>query len=206
MGMEIRVTRIGMRVAGLLAVALITGAGGCTALGPSSGPEASDSGSPGTVVLSERGNAMVTVGDQVETPVNEGSAVVLSLTVDDIQVLESCPSRAAPTQSPTLGHFVVLAVTATLRAPETALEDLPPDEQTYAGLGAERFRIFDPAGTVQETTSTDASWACFEDSELLPAFVDVGQTVSGNVVLDSQSPHGTVVFSHDDSAGWEWTF
>ena len=60
----------------------------------------------------------------------------------------------------------------------------------YAGLGAERFLIVGPDGAMQEVTATDASWACFEDIELLPAFIDVGETASGNrSVLDSRSEH-----------------
>lgn len=195
-----------LRVGAVLVVAVMTGTGGCAAPASESEPGPGTSASPGAVGLSARGNVAATVGDPVEAPVGEGSPILLSLTVDEVRVLQSCSGRAEPTQRPDFGQFVVLEVTAVLQASGTEPSDLPPDARTYAGLGAERFRIFDTEGAVQEITSTDASWACFEDSELLPAFVDVGQTVSGYVVLDSASPHGAVVFSPDDAAGWEWAF
>lgn len=194
------------RTLGRAAVAalLIGGlAAGCTSSGGRPQPGASATSPAGGLELSVRGNVLAPVGREVG-PIAAPSGN-LRLTVDSIAVMESCPGRGTPTQEPVFGHFVVLEVTASRAAPEDEAA-AGADEPGYVGLGAERFRIAGPDGTVQEITSTQASWACFEDAELLPAFVDVGRTASGKVVLDSASEHGSVVFSQESSPGWEWSF
>jgi hypothetical protein len=190
-----------------LGLGLGVAGGGCGA--PSgSGPDAtrpdpiaSPTPTLPTPILSERGNVVVSPGDDVRAAVDDQTATLI-VTVEDISVVPTCPGRAVPVQEPSLGHFVVLDVTA-------SLEPVGPGsggEQPYAGLGAERFRLVAPNGAVQDVSSTEESWACFEPLELLPGFVDAGETVSGLVVLDSADQHGAVVFSAGSGAGWEWRF
>ena len=180
-------------LAGALLVILPTATAGCTTTG-------SEPGSNGQVTPAY---AAVEIGAAVEAVV--GGDSVLTLAVDEIRVIESCPGRAAPTQQPENGWFVVLDVTASVQTLDEQ-GDSPAEAEPYAGLGAERFRIVDTDGVTQETTSTSASWACFEDSELLPPFVDLGDTVSGAVVLDSATRHGAVLFEPGQDSGWEWEF
>lgn len=193
-------------VAGLtLGLALAAGLAGC---GTPSGagrdaadPVTSPTPTLAKPIISERGNVVVSPGEEVTAAVDDQTAT-LTLTVEDVSVVPTCPGRAAPVQKPSLGHFVVLDVTA-------ALERVGPDSsggRPYAGLGAERFGLVAPDGTTQDVTSTEASWACFEPSELLPPFVDAGESVSGLVVLDSVSDHGAVTFAAGSEAGWEWEF
>ena len=172
---------------------------GCT---NSSGPP---TGAPptATIELSVRGNVLAAVGRPVTTPVDVEAGTTLSLTVRDIRVLDTCPGRGQPVQAPTFGQFVVIDVAAELAAEGGGDAARVP---SYAGLGAERFGIVGPDGVAQEVTVTAASWACFEDEELLPAFVDAGQRVSGLVALDSRTAHGTIVFIPGEGTGWEWDF
>jgi len=133
----------------------------------------------------------VPLGQPVEVAMD---GAVLRLTLESVAVVTECPGRAAPVQQPVFGHFVVLHIAASVT-------------ESYAPVGAELFRITAPDGRTQSVSSTDASWACFEPAELLPAFVDAGEPVSGVVVLDSATEHGTVSYNSPGGAnGWFWSF
>ena len=173
-------------------------AGCASSSGPATGPSPT-----ATIELTVRGNILAAVGQLVATPVDVEAGTTLALTVRDIRVVDTCPGRGQPVQSPTLGQFVVIDVAAELVA--EGGED-PAQVPSYAGLGAERFGIVDPDGVAQEVSVTDASWACFEDEEILAAFVEAGQGVSGLVALDSRTDHGTILFIPGEGIGWEWDF
>lgn len=130
------------------------------------------------------------VGDRVTAAVDGGQ---LELVLERLEVATSCPGRAAPTQAPALGHFVILHLTVTFDG-----------DGGFAPIGAEQFSLLTEQGVRQQASSTDASWACFEDDELLPAFVDDGTTVAGLVVLDSRFEHGRVQYGPADE--WSWAY
>lgn len=121
----------------------------------------------------------------------------LTLTLEAVDVMETCPGRSEPVQTPERGYFVILEVTATLTS---------PDETAVAPLGAENFALRDSEGRAQAISSTDASWACFEDAELLPPFVDTSAPVSGKVVLDSRTAEGYVTYRTEELWKWSWSF
>ncbi|GAA3509728.1 hypothetical protein [Georgenia daeguensis] len=126
-------------------------------------------------------------------PVSLGGDGALTLTVREVSVLDSCPGRAVPTQTPELGYFVVLEVTAVAGAHEPV--PLPP--------GA--FQLTDAGGTPQQVSTTEASWSCFEDADLVPPFVPPGDPVRGKLVLDSAAPHGLIRHGQgDDVLVWEY--
>lgn len=121
----------------------------------------------------------VALGEPVKLGDDAGA---LTLTVAQVSVLDSCPGRAVPTQEPELGHFVVLEVTAVAAEGSDEPVPLPP--------GA--FQLADAGGTPQQVSTTEASWSCFEDADLMPAFVPPGEPVRGKLVLDAEAPHGQI--------------
>jgi len=143
------------------------------------------------------GSGEVPLGDTLSIPVEAGTGTgTLNLTVVAIEVTDTCPGRAAPTQQPEFRHFVILEVTAQFDGSEG-----------YLPLGADLFRVASPEGAVQAISTTDASWACFPDAELLPPFVDAGDEVSGRIVLDSLTAHGSVGFARPgEDPQWWWDF
>jgi len=139
----------------------------------------------------------VPIGEAVRvSPVGKPGSELM-LTLDEVDVVDACPGRAEPAQTPQQGYFVILEVTATLSS---------PDGSAVAPLGAENFALRDSQGLVQAISSTDASWACFEESELLPPFADTGGPVRGKVVLDSRTAEGYVTYRTDESWNWSWRF
>ncbi|WP_418607689.1 hypothetical protein [Georgenia sp. SUBG003] len=137
---------------------------------------------------------------------------VLSLTVGSLEATASCTARGV--QAEPVETFVILDVTASLTTPDAAAApggQAPPVEagtpgDVYTALTPDIFGITAPDGRAQKIVATDASWACLDDAALLPPFVDLGETVSGKVVLDSASTHGTVVYAPEGTTGWKWEF
>lgn len=164
---------------------------------------APDDTSAGTPELSEHGHVRKDLGERAGLTSADDGAVFFEITVDDATVTTTCPGRGVDVR-PANGHFLVLDVTATLSSDATAGGDAGQD--VYMPLVAETFSIVTPEGGLQETTVTDASWACFEDDELLPPFLEPGQTASGKIVLDAANDSGVVVYAPDGLAGWEWEF
>lgn len=134
------------------------------------------------------------MGDEVRIPIGD-SGGTLVLVLEAITTAQECPGRAAARQVPSQSVFVVLDLRA-------AVEGSP--EAPFAPTGAEMFRVSGPDGLVQAISSTEESWACFEDADLLPPFVDAGSTASGKVVLDSRTDHGAVTYGA--TAAWSWKF
>ncbi len=155
--------------------------------------------SPGglTPTASREPTRIVPLGEAVRVSLAEARADLV-LTLDAVEIAGTCPGRAAPVQSPQLGYFVILEVSASVQS---------PDRDLVVPLGAENFVLRDKEGREQAVTSTDASWACFEDAELLPPFVDTGGPVRGKVVLDSRTAEGFVTYrSAEPPWSWSWPF
>lgn len=185
---------------GALALAVALVATGCEADPAAPGttpPSTALSTASSTAQPSPARNDLVPLGDTVSIPVEAGTGTgTLHLTVSAIEMTDSCPGRAGPTQQPEFRHFVVLDVTARFEA-----------DDGYLPLGADSFRLASPEGRVQAISTTDASWACFPDAELLPPFVDAGDEVSGRIVLDSLTAHGSVGFARPgEDPQWWWNF
>lgn len=134
----------------------------------------------------------VATGQPVEVVLEDGT---LELVLEDVEVATTCPGRAAPTQAPAFGYFVILQVTAAFSG-----------DGSYAPTSAEMYSLATSEGASQAVSTTDASWACFEDDELLPPFVDDGDTVTGRVVLDSRTDHGRVTYGPLEESDWFWSF
>lgn len=138
------------------------------------------------------GAEAVAQGQPVEVTFEYGT---LELVLEDVEVATTCPGRATPTQAPAFGHFVILHVTAAFSG-----------DGSYAPISAEMFSLATSEGAGQVVSSTDASWACLEDDELLPPFVDEGDSVTGRIVLDSRTDHGRVTYGPLEDSDWFWSF
>lgn len=193
------VGRIVAVVAGAVVGMSVAGCGGGQAADPSAGTSGTSAPSTSTATPAATG---VEVGERVEAPIGEEPGAVLSLVVESVTVVAMCPGRVRPLEEPAFAAFVVLDLTA--QVTWDGIGTPPPD--AVVPLGADAFRIIAPDGTVQEVTSTDASWACYDDAELAPPFVGPDETAAGTVVLDSATEHGTVVFAPGGEPGWAWTF
>lgn len=179
MAVRLRAVR-GAVVAAATAATLVAGCSPGPASGPAVSPTGTSSSEPvATAPPAPDEGRPVALGEPVTLP--SGAEGTLTLTVRDISVQASCPGRGVPTQQPELGHFVVLDVTVVAEGTDQPVH-LPP------GV----FQLADGSGTLQQVSTTDASWSCFEDAELLPAFVPAGDPVTGKVVLDAAAPHGQV--------------
>lgn len=202
---------------GALLSAQTPGAGDALPAGTSTSPNSSQSSSEsldvattapdgvgaGPVEVSGRGHVLKDLGEPAGLTSTRGDDVIFQISIDAARVTATCPGRGVDV-SPANGHFLVLEVTATLS--EEAATAADPGQDVYMPLVAETFDIIGPGGAPQETTVTDASWACFEGDELLPPFLEPGTTVSGKVVLDAANDSGRVVYAPDGAAGWEWEF
>jgi hypothetical protein len=187
--MAVRLTVL--RWAGVAVVAAAPVLTGCSSE-PTS-PPTSAAADPATTATGAAAERPVALGESVSLTLEDGGS--LTLTVEEISVLESCPGRATPIQEPELGHFVVLEVAAVAEA--GAPETVP--------LQAGAFQLADETGAPQRVSTTDASWSCFDDADLVPAFVPPGEPVHGKIVLDSASPHGSVLYPlGEETLTWEY--
>jgi len=157
----------------------------------------------GPAQVSERGHVRKDIGEPGGLTDATDGGVLFEISVDAAQISPTCPGRGVDV-TPANGHFLVLDVTASLSA--DAADGADPAQDVFMPLVAEAFDVVGPGGGLQETTVTDASWACFDDDDLLPPFLEPGGTVSGKVVLDSASDSGVVVYAPGGEAGWEWEF
>jgi hypothetical protein len=157
--------------------------------------------SSATAGPASRGHEVVEPGTSVTHETGRGAE--LQLIIGSVEVLSTCPGRGVEVE-PRLGQFVVLDVTASLTGVQGAGTSDPDD--AFVALTPDDFGIAAPDGRVQEIVVTEEAWACYEDPDLLPPFLDPGQTVSGKVVLESATEHGWVSYVPEGSSGWEWEF
>lgn len=188
-----RVSRLSCRLA---AAALLAATAACSPPGQPTGEDTSPSSISAPSTTPAR--AEVPVGEAVDVPIDGGS---LRLVLVSIDVATSCPARGTATQEPSFGYFVVLEVSAAVEVDAATQANDP-----LAPVGADVLRLTSPDGTPQRISNTDASWACFDTDELLPAFVDASSPQSGLVVLDSRTAHGTVTYLPDGDSDWYWSF
>lgn len=177
--------------AGLSALALSLVLVGCAADGR--GPSVTT-----PPVATSEGPAVSPLGAPVALAAADGREVFV--TVESVDVAATCPGRSEPTLRAELGFFVVLDVAVRVaETPMSTTADALP-------ISAEDFAVVDADGTRQPISSTQTSWACFEDSELLEPFVAAGVTAQGNVVLDSRSRHGVVILELPGVGTAAWAF
>lgn len=154
------------------------------------------------IEVAASGNIRKDLGEAAGLSIAGSEVASFEFSVNDIAVVTSCPGRGVDV-APTLGYFVVIQISAAVRADLGA--GLGGGEELFMPLVAEAFDVVDADGTPR-ALPTEASWACFDDAVLAPPFVGAGEAASGKVVLDSAVASGTLVYAPGDAAGWEWQF
>jgi hypothetical protein len=180
-----------------------TDSGAPTAPPPTESPVPSPSPSADAEELSEPEHLPKAIGETAGLSAAGSSSTLFALTVLGVDVARTCPGRGVD-PVPEHGHFVTVDVSAHMAA-EMAHE-VSPGTDAFLPLVPEAFRIVGPDGTVQDSVATASVWACFDDDELAPPFVEPGDVVTGKIVLDSRTRSGTVVYDPDGTGGWEWPF
>lgn len=129
-----------------------------------------------------------------------------TIEISNTQLLDQCPARVGDIKlKPTRSKFLVLDVKASMA------KDIPqkvasgPDE-IFMPLIAEAFSVTSPNGKIDRKVASEMSWGCFDDSVLLPAVLNPGESVKGKVVLDVGTTRGTVAFDPENNGGWSWPF
>lgn len=143
---------------------------------------------------SERGNLVKEVGDTFGLGA-EGGGSLASFVVTKITVDPQCTSEFA--EAPEHGHFVRLDVEG-----ETAPE---LEQELYFASGS-WFVVAENGTTFNGDPWSLAAAGCMDQTERLPSIIGPGERLSGAVLLDVPTPHGTIIMKTDSGSGWEWAY
>lgn len=148
---------------------------------PSPTAEGSDPAPP----TPEGPEPIAALGEVFELTAPGGGEPWFTLTVTEVSVQATCPSRGAEIP-PESGAFVVASVTAELSAdaPEPTMPLLPP----ALSIGPEE-------GRPPTIVATEASAGCYDREALLPPFLSPGERVEGLVVFDVDLPGGAITYT-----------
>ncbi len=149
---------------------------------------------------SECGNLMKQVGQGARILGGPGGKPPVSFVINSITVDGQCTSPYAT--PPENGHFVILDVSVQTE-PALANTDVP---QFYIGSGD--WKAIAPNGTTSNATAgTGSSFGCLTEPETLPQTLGPAEQATGKIVLDVETPEGTLIFRRATViAGWEWTY
>lgn len=126
------------------------------------------------------------------------------ITINKVQVLKSCTLRGfGETIKPENGSFLLLDVSATLAASAADAVDadvaLMPLDASAFGVSAGENK------NVSYQLDTIASYSC-EVPDALDIAVGAGDTVHGQLMLDSPFDSGQVVYDPEKTGGWTWSY
>jgi len=152
----------------------------------------------GDRVLSDRGNLVKEIGQLAGMTLGADSDVtVAQFVVTDIVVDPVCSSAyAEPSKN---GHLVGIHLNV-----ETTPE-LAQDEIGTVSFSQWAWQAFDANGTRVNDPVGNAIW-CMDSGDQLPIDIGPGQSVSGWVILDLPTDHGTVAYVPWAPTGWEWAY
>ena len=126
------------------------------------------------------------------------------ITVNNVQVLKSCTLRGFGEEiKPVNGNFLLLDVSATLDASAAKAVDaevvLMPLDASVFGVSAGENK------NVSYELDSIASYSC-DVPDALDIAVGAGDTVQGQVMLDSPYDSGQVVYDPEKTGGWTWSY
>lgn len=152
----------------------------------------------GERIVNDRGYIVKEIGQLAGMSSGESDDVtVAQFAVTDIVVDVACTADYAdPAKN---GHLVGihLNVETTPELAHTTVPSVSFSEWGWQAFDADGKRVNDPIGT--------GSW-CMDSGDQLPADIGPAQSVSGWIVLDLPSDHGSVALTMGSTAGWEWTY
>lgn len=180
----------------LAADALSACAAPATAPTPVQPPAASASPAPAGALPKASGEAGALVDKTT-------GAETFTIQVNEIETATECEARSAGfTLAPERGTFLILDVTATLAAGANPAGT----EEAFMPLAAEAFSVVPQSGSTEDDVTSASAWGCLTETDLAPAVVNPGETVTGKIVLDTRVTSGTVIYDPDGSGGWSWPF
>lgn len=154
---------------------------------------------PGTQT-SIRGNLIKQIGETAGIRDANGEYLV-TFVVNSISNNVVCSGPyAGPSEN---GVFVAVEMSV-----QTSPNMLNSDLIESFSIDASGFTAIGPDGVTSNVSPyTAASLSCLSEADSLPTTIGPGENVRGKVLLDLQSPSGTLVFEDwwTDSA-WEWTY
>ncbi|MFJ6419167.1 hypothetical protein [Paeniglutamicibacter sp. NPDC091659] len=135
----------------------------------------------------------------------ESQETLFSISVKNIRTSQGCPSRVPEMNlTPERKTFLILDVEATMSAKVGSTVEDAKDNELYMPLIAEAFSVSDKSGNIERNVSSQSAWGCFDESLLIPAVVNAGESVHGKVVLDTSHISGKVVYDPENNGGWSW--
>ncbi|PRA06938.1 hypothetical protein CQ019_06205 [Arthrobacter sp. MYb229] len=144
------------------------------------------------------------LGEAGKLTVEGEQAPSFEITVRKVQALESCQLRGFGQQlEPENGTFLLLDISATLDASAAAAVDedialMPLDASVFGVSQGENENITYDLDTI-------ASYSC-EVPNALDIAVGAGDTVTGQLMLDSPFSSGQVIYDPEKTGGWTWGF
>lgn len=144
------------------------------------------------------------LGEPGKLTVEGEKTPTFEITVNKVQVLDSCILRGfGDTITPENGTFLLLDVSATLAASASEAVD---EELAIMPLDASVFGVSPGENrNVNYDVSTTASYSC-ELEDALDVAVGAGNTIEGQVMLDSPYSSGQVVYDPEKTGGWTWSY
>lgn len=148
---------------------------------------------------SSRGNGIATVGGDGLVMTEDGETLA-TVVLNSIEVDPQCTGDYV--REAENGHLVALDFSVKT---ESALAD--SDNPSF-DIAAYDFKVIKSDGSTSNAELyTSATYSCLKDTETLPDEIGPGETVSGKLVLDVESPEGTLIWKpFYDATGWEWTY
>lgn len=166
---------------------------------PSPTPTPTDEPDPtyGERIVNDRGNLVKEIGQLSGLGNEEGTVTYAQFAVTDIVPDVECTSGFD--DAPKNGHFVGihLNVETTPELAQAVYGTVSFSEWAWQAFDDTGKRINDPTGT---------AWSCVDSGEVLPGDIGPAQSVSGWVVLDLPTAHGSVALTLGATTGWEWTY
>lgn len=148
---------------------------------------------------SSRGNGIATVGGD-GLVVTEDGETLATVVLNSIEVDPQCTGDYV--REAENGHLVTMDFSVKT---ESALAE--SDNPSF-DISAFDFKVIKSDGSTSNAELyTSATYSCLKDTETIPDEIGPGETVGGKLVLDVESPEGTLIWKpFYDAAGWEWTY
>lgn len=151
-------------------------------------------------------NVLKDVGEEAGLVDEKTDKPLFTINVSKVTVTDTCPSRIPDMNfSPENGSFLILDIEASADEALAAKTNGTKSE-TYMPLIAEAFSVTGNDGSIERNVTSQAAWSCFDDSQLVPAVVNPGESVKGKLVLDVSNNTGTVAYDPENNGGWSWKY
>lgn len=161
------------------------------------------------VLVDAQAQVVKELGEEGKLTAEGAKKPTFSITVKNVEVKKSCTIRGFETTvTPDNGYFLVIDVEASLAQSANAAVQA---KEAFMPLDASSFGVSTGSGSqIMYNLNTEKAYGCEVHSPLDIA-VGAGDTIAGQVVLDSTTSTGELVYNPLDtqqkrSGGWTWSF